>query len=448
VPETLELAEFTSTLVFEGIPQAVRQRAKSCILDQLGVQLASSTLPWSRGFYETFRVGPGKQESTIVKYGDRVSPAQASIVNGTFGHGAELDDVCGGFGHPGSVIIPAAMALGESGHIDGKELVAAIIAGYEVAIRVANAVMPSLRSRGFHVHACSTFGAAAAAARILKLDAEATAHAFGFAGSYSSGLNQFEFSGGDVKRLHAGMAARGGVESALLAKKGMTAPTDILEGEKGFCRAFADKYDLSLLTRGVGSEFKILTVGFKLYPTPGRCQAPISIISKLAEEFDLHPDDIDQISVESGTKIKIHPGLFEPQDVLSAQFNVPFNIALRLKFGRNDLTDYIDEEIRNDGEIVSLAKKVKLTFSEKRESIVPYSTEVRVKLKSGKTHVGSQDFPKGTTKNPFTDNEFHEKFGRLSGPVIGKTASRAVVQQVEKLDRLDDVSEIMKYLVA
>jgi 2-methylcitrate dehydratase PrpD len=207
---TAELARHATRLRYEDIPPEVIEKAKDCILDQIGVELIGSTLEWNKIAYRYVLEMGGRAESTIVNYGTRVPTLDAAFVNATFGQGCELDDV--GFaagGHLGAATVPVALALAEKDRASGKDVLSAVVAGCDVMYRLLLAVRPSSGKRGFHSHGIGgPFGAMVTASRLLRLSNDQMLHAFGIAGSHSSGTMEYDQTGGEVKRVHAGVAAR------------------------------------------------------------------------------------------------------------------------------------------------------------------------------------------------------------------------------------------------
>jgi 2-methylcitrate dehydratase PrpD len=243
---TGKLAAHASKLRYKDIPSDVIEKAKDCILDQVGVELIGSTLEWNKIAYRYVTEMGGKAESTIVNYGTKVPSLDAAFVNATFGQGCELDDV--GFaagGHLSAATVPVGLALCEKERVSGKALLSSVVAGCDVMYRLLLAVRPSSGKRGFHSHGIGgPFGAMVVAARLLRLNDDQMLHAFGIAGSHASGTMEYDQTGGEVKRVHAGIAARGGIQAAMLARLGLTGPPTIIEGKRGFLRVFADQCDV------------------------------------------------------------------------------------------------------------------------------------------------------------------------------------------------------------
>jgi 2-methylcitrate dehydratase PrpD len=252
------LGEFASNITFEYLPKEVVKRAKACIIDTLGVIIGGIDTEQSRKVVSLVEEMGGKQEATVFG-GKRKAPAiNAALANGTTAHALDLDD---GHAmaqlHPGSCVIPAALAMSEREDSSGRDLITAVIVGYEVMIRIGMAINPGHRDRGFHsTGTCGVFGAAAACGKILGLDAEEMVSALGLAGTQSSGLLESDHRGTMAKALHAGRAAQNGAYSAMLAKMGFTGPDTILEGREGFFRAYGERCRMEEIERGLGSSMR------------------------------------------------------------------------------------------------------------------------------------------------------------------------------------------------
>src|SRR5215470_3236892 len=219
-----KLGSFVSELKYEDLPPEVVAKTKQFLLDQLACQLLGSTVEWNQPIYRFIKENKHGGPASIVNYGDRVPVDDAAFVNGTFGQGCELDDHYDrGGGHPGAASIPVAMALAEQKRVDGKTFISAIVAGYEIGWRVGQGLLPQMQRRGFHSQSViGVFMAAAAAGKILQLNPNQMTTTFAIAGSHACGTMEFDQTGGEVKRMHAGLACAGGIRSAMLARLGLT----------------------------------------------------------------------------------------------------------------------------------------------------------------------------------------------------------------------------------
>ena len=360
---TQTLAEYVSTLAYKKIPQEVISHAKLCIIDALGCALFGSTLPWGK-IITSFTKEMGKGKGALI-WGDgsEVPSTNAPLANGTLIHSFEMDDLHRvGVIHPGSEAIPAADALvRRGGHVDGKQFLTAVIAGYEVGCRVGMTGGASQLRRGFHPSATSgTFAAGAAAAKMLRLNPGKTLHALGIAGTQAAGLMAAQHSS-MVKRMHPGRSAQAGVYGALLAAKGFTGIENILEAPYGgFCSTFCDNPNLSHLTQDLGVRFETLNVGCKPYPCCGSNHTSIDALKKILREHpEVNAESVDKIRIRTTRATKLHVGwAYEPKSMTTAQMNLPFCVAVLLH-DRDFFVDQITEKSIHSEAVVKTTKKLR-----------------------------------------------------------------------------------------
>ena len=447
---TEQLAIHTAKVRYEDIPPEAIEKAKDCILDQIGVALIGSTLEWNKIAYRYVAEMGGRGESTVINYGNKVPTLDAAFVNATFGQGCELDDV--GFasgGHPGAATVPVALAVGEKQRCSGKDFLAAVVVGWDVMYRLLLAVRPSSGKRGFHSHGIGApFGAMATAARLMRLNDGQILHAFGIAGMHSSGTMEYDQTGGEVKRVIAGIAARGGIQSAMLAQRGLTGPPTIIEGKRGFLKVFADLVEPEEITRDLGSEFKIMRIWFKLYPCVATVQGVIYTLSKLIEEHRFGADDIDEIRVDISETSLSHGGaIYEPHDTASAQFSLPFSLAIRLLKNDNDLSFYMDPQLWTDPKVLALAKKVKSYADPNAKKDQNYNTTMEVKLTNGKSFKAFEPYPPGSPLNMVSRDVLRAKFRKMARAVLTEERIDRLIEAVDRLETCNDAAQLIPLLV-
>lgn len=449
--ETQKLARFVSELTYEDLPANVIDKAKELILDQLGCQLAGSTLPWSKPAYEyAVDYKSQREESTIVNYGFRTSVQDAAFVNAIFGHGFlgdDTDSVC--YAHFGSIIIPAALAMGEREMISGKEFIKAVVVGYEVASRIG-AAAPLAMSRGFHPGPIfGPFGVAVAAGAILGFNENQGLDALGIAGSHSSGVMEYSVSGGTVNRLHSGIAAYGGIRAALLAQRGFKGPAAILEGERGFLRAFSGECFLDEIVRGLGENFRVLLIELKVYCCCGSSSAVFDAVSKIKSEHEIRPQEIEKIIVNvSPATFGMTGVIVEPKDITSAQFSGRFGIALQLIKGGNTFKEYSEDNLRDPG-LLELARKTEFILDEELGKL-PNSNNpanVMIKRKNGAIYEQTVHAAKGSVLNPMTKEEVCQKFIEFASVALPHHKTEAIIETVARLDSVDNIRELTQLLV-
>ncbi|TDE42401.1 MmgE/PrpD family protein [Nonomuraea mesophila] len=386
-------------------PPDVAERAERHLLDTLGAALAGATTP-APGL-----AGPG--DAPVWGTGLSAAPRDAALLNGVAAHALELDDT-GGCDHSGAVVVPAALAcLSLTGRpVTGRDLLEAVVLGYDVARRTLEACggYAAHNEAGWHsTGTCGTFGAAAASARLLGLDAARTAHALGLAAGFSGGLWAFVHDGAAGKRLHAGRAAEGGLTAALLAASGASGPGRVFDDVwGGFLRTYAGAHaDPGALTRGLGTEWRISRCSIKPYAS---CRSTHSAIDAVGG-LDLCPGDIARIHVRLSPLVAGMCGGRDVATLPAAQLSLPYAIAARILYGDADLAAYSPER-RHDPRAAALMDLIDLEADEEMGGIdEPFLT---VTTTSGAVRRARVSHPLGSPANPLSDERLLAKFHGLA----------------------------------
>ena len=450
---TRTLAEYIAGLSYKDIPQEVVSHIKFCLLDSLGCALFGSTLPWGK-IITSFTKELGKGKGALI-WGDgaEVPSTSAPLANGTFIHSFEMDDLHRvGVIHPGSEAIPAADALVRHvGAVDGKRLLTAVVAGYEVGCRVGMTGGAAQLRRGFHPSATSgTFAAGAAAAKMLRLNPDKTVHALGISGTQAAGLMAAQHSS-MVKRMHPGRSAQAGVYGALLAAKGFTGIEDVLEAPYGgFCSTFIDNPNLSHLTDRLGERFETLNVGFKPYPCCGSNHTSIDALKKILRE---HPEvgaaNVEKIRIRTSRATKLHVGWpYEPKSMTTAQMNLPFCVAVLLH-DRDFFVDQVTEKSIRRPDILATTKRIEVIEDSQFDLLGDegrHGVDVEVELRDGKSYREKVLHAKGSDKHPMKRDEVLQKFRLLASRVLSRARVDKLEDTLLKLERLDDARQIAKLL--
>jgi 2-methylcitrate dehydratase PrpD len=450
--ETAELAGFVNSLSLDQVPERTRAHARRLILDQLGCQLGSARLPWSQQVYQTIMALGSSGPSVIMAMGDLVRPDDAAFVNGTFGAANEIDDAHTGVRmHSGAVVVPAVLAVAQAeGVTDGAEVLTAAVAGYEVALRVAGAGFPKLMQKHHHSPvSAGPFGAAAATARLLGLDAKGTLHALAIAASHSGGLMEYTESGGSVKRIHTGIGSSSGVRAGYLAKHGVTGPYAALEGKRGFLEAFADRDNVGRLTEDLAETYLLDGIGPKNYFAEYRIHAPLQALEVLSQQHDLAFGDIERMRVGvTSVTVEAVGTITEPDDSLGAQFSMRFALALAAKHGARALRE-VTAQYLSDPEIIALAQRIDLYVDPELEARKweSFGAVLSVDTSDGRTLTDQQAAPVGMPANPMSDDQFQQKFRDLAEAELGQEGCEAVIQSVWKLEDTDVQADLIAFLV-
>jgi 2-methylcitrate dehydratase PrpD len=448
---TRRLARYAVNLRYQDIPPEVISRAKDCLLDTLTVALYGSTKPWSRSVVQ-FVASLGLSGRSTILGGNRRAPAHlAALANGTMAHAFELDNVRqpGAGVHPGATGFLPALAAAEEQRAGGKAFLTAFVAACEVMSRIGVAAGNSLEKRGFHAPGSTgTFGAAIAAGRLMGLDENKMVHALGIAGSYCGGLMEFSRAkdGAMVKRLHLGKAAEGGVTAASLARRGFAGPETVLEGEFGFCRTFSDSPNLPRLTYRLGREFESLNICIKRYACHINAHAPIEALEKLAAQNGFEPRDIVEIAVAGIEKLVTHHAIYQPKDVMSAQYSIPFCVALSLYHDAKNPESFADKRI-SDENILAMMRRVRLRVDHEIESKGwDRAARVTLSLKSGGQRSALVVHFRGTPHNPMNESELEEKARNLTRRLLSERKLERLVETVRSIEKLDDIAKLTQSL--
>lgn len=436
VDETKRLAKFLSELRFGNLPGPVVRKAKNCLLDFLGVTLAGSTTvegTIARRFVEDLHErGP----CTIIGASSRMSPLIAALANGIMAHALELDDGHRfAMGHPGATSIPAALSVSELEEANGKDLIVAIVAGYEAFARLGACVNPSHTERGFHTTGtCGTFGAAAAAGKLLSLDEREMANAFGLAGTQAAGLWEFETKGTMSKPFHAGRAASSGVLAALLAEKGFTGPDTIIEGARGFCRATSDTYDLSKICDELGVDFGIMHVYFKRHAACRHFHSAIDAVLQCTENHPLSASIIKAIVVETYS-MAARLSQRSAESPLAAKMSLPLSVAIATVKGKAGLNEFSEATFKSP-DVESIARMISISVSPQLDREVPRTrgANVRIQFADGREVSATVKLPLGEPETPFSDRMFSEKFADLASLFLQRPSVDEIAERVSEIE--------------
>lgn len=445
------LAAFVCELDYDDLPVDVVERGKALLLDQLGCELLGSTLEWNQPVYKFIRENKSGGPACIVNYGDKAALDDAVLVNGTFGQGCELDDYYDqGGGHPGAASIPVALAVAQKHPVTGKEFMAAITSGYELGWRVGRGLLPELMRRGYHAQGVvGVFIAAATAGKLLHLDPEKMTHALAIAGSHASGTMEYDQSGGEVKRMHNGMACSAGVRSAMVAAMGLTGPPTIFEGERGILKVFSGTCNAEPLVAGLGSDLAVLHAAIKRFPVNASQHSPIELLDHLIKQHAIHPSDVKSIEVGVNEGVILHGGtIFQPAEVIEAQFSLRFSLALRLLKGSNDFKFYLDPELWRDPDILAAGKKITLVADPSAQKERRFACHIRMNLTDGRVIDGDLSAPKGTARNPLSRQEVIEKFFTMASVVLPEKKLNRIIETVDKIETEENTASLARLLTA
>lgn len=450
---TAQLAEFLAGITFDSLPPAVVDHVKMAALDGLGCILQGATLPWTRMVAETVKADGGRGEATLIGGGGtKVPVAGAALVNATAGHAFEMDDIHrDAITHPNSICVPIALNLAErAGGASGKQVIAAIVAGYEAGTRIGAAAGTPLLLRGFHPQGTvGSLCAAGTAARFLGLDARKTQHAIGIAGSLGAGLMAAQ-EGAMVKRLHSGRAAEAGVRAADLAARGFTGIENLAEAEYGgFLAAFSGKIDTARITNGLGTVWETTNTGYKPHATVTSIHCALDALKAIMAANGLKAADIAKITARISNPTYVHCAWpYAAQSVTAAQMNIFYCLAM-IAFHGEAFTDQFREDVIGDVGVMDFIRKISAEVDPEIEALgasFRHMACVRVETVDGRAFEHEERIRRGSPENPVSQADLERKFDALAGPVLGREKAAGVKAFLAGLDRQPDVRPLMDLL--
>ena len=436
---TRTLAGAAAAVAYEALPGPIRELARQCVLDYFGVALAGAGDELVGILADEMAAAGGVAEASLVGRAARLPVLSAALVNGAASHALDYDDVNLAMpGHPSVAILPALVALAEARGASGRALIAAFVAGYETACRIGMALAPGHYGRGFHATGTvGAFGAAAACAHLLGLDAEATARALGIAGTQAAGLkSQF---GTMCKPFHAGKAAQNGLLAARLAARGFSSRADLVECDQGFAsthsRDFAPERALAEPPGGFYLRANLFKYHAACYMTHGPIECARQIAAQAA------PDDIAAITLSVNRGSARICNIASPADGLEAKFSLRQTVAMALAGIDTARLDAYSTATATDPALVALRERVALDF---RDDCGEAAAELAVTLRDGRTLRASHDAGIPSADIAEQGARLAGKFDALAIPVIGAARARELQAAIAGLDDLADTAALAR----
>jgi 2-methylcitrate dehydratase PrpD len=443
---------------YENIPVAAVEAVKKEIIDSLATALGGSTKAGVGALVDIIKEWGGSKQSTIIAYGIKCPAPNAAQVNGTMIHALDYDD-----GHPvalvhiGCVAVSTCFAVAERmGGVNGKEFITAMALGADFLARLALASRPgsSLITSGWHPTTLYGYlGAAAMAGKLMGLDEDKMVNAIGIAYHQCAGNTQCGMDGALTKRMGPGLAAKGGITSALMAERGITGVKNSLEGKAGMFNLYhGGDYDPKILTADLGKRFEGMNIGDKAYPCCGFTHPFIDAILSLKARHTIKNEQIKEVIAYGGHSAY---GLCEPLEVkrapktiVDAQFSVPWTIATALVKGKVTPDDFTEEAIRKE-EILQISKRVtgKFVPEMSRHGVGP--GKVTIVTSDGIEYSEEVEYFLGSIEKPMTFDDCATKFKECAAcslkPLTSRTVNR-IIKLVRQLETLNDATEIIKLL--
>jgi len=440
-----KLSKYIYETNYEHLPQSVITLGKMCFLDWLGCTIAASNSVTGHIFLDLIRELGGNKDATIIPYGDKTSVLNAALVNGALSHFLELDDIHKkAMYHPGVPVIPAALAISEREKLSGKELITAIIMGYETGIRIGIAINPSHFWFWHTTGTAGTFAAAAASGKALKLTKEQLVHALGNAGTQASGLWEFIEDGAMTKPLHPGKAAQNGLLASLLAEKGFTGPSRIIEGVRGFGLATSKESNFESIVSNLGSIYHMNTMGFKMHVGCRHTNSPVDGTLELVNKYNLTPRDISKVTIRTYKLATDLVGKTNPKNITEAKFSMIYCVATAIKFRQCGIDEFTEQNL-NDSEMKSLLNRINLVIDDSLQEKFPqgYASIVEIETTKKEKYIKETDYAKGDPENPVDWNDIENKFKKLAGTVLEQNKTEEIISKVKSIENISDITQII-----
>jgi len=449
-----KLVTYISETNYDGLPKDVIDETKKFILDTLGVGLAGAREPGCKEVVDLVKKWSLNNDgSTIIYHGDKVSPPEAAFANSVIMHALDFDDTLDSSAmHAHVSSIPAALAMAENkGKVSGKEFITAVILGVDITCRIASAILTPLS--WIRTATCGSFGAAAAAAKILNGSEKEILNTLGIVYSQTAGNAQCLVDGGLVKRMQPGFSARSAVLSAALASQGITGATNLFMGEYGFFNLYErGKVKEENAVKNLGDHFGVMDLSIKPYPC---CRMTHASIAAALELYNSHHIDVENISEVVVYVSKMvsdmvgGPFTIRANPQVDAQFSIPYTIAVALRKGEVFLNDFASDTVKKDSDTLEFTKKIKILIDPEISANDISSANMIIRTLKGESVSFKATTLKGSPLQPMTFEECADKFKKCleySNKSSLIKNNDIITDFIFNLEKKKDVSEIFDYL--
>ena len=438
---THALTEQARRLRWDDVPESIRSRARQCVLDTIGCGIAGASDELVAILLAEMQDQGGKPDAAVFANSARLPAASAAIVNGAAAHALDFDDVNLAMpGHPSVAILPALLALAEQRGSSGADLLTAFIAGYELQCRIGRTIAPGhYDGLGFHATATiGSFGAAAACAHLLGLDAEQFATALGIAGTQAAGLKSM--FGTMCKPLHAGTAAYHGLIAAKLAARGFSSRTDVVECGQGFARTHSPDFNPQAAFDAPPNGWWIADNLFKYHASCYMTHAAIESARQLCEQHQFAPEQVERIDLRVEQSCDRICNIPTPRTGLEAKFSLRLTTAMGLAGLDTSRLSTYSQRVAADPVLTGLRDKVAIEF---RTGIPNTFSEIELSLRNGSKFTARHDAGIPATDIANQGTRLQAKFAALVDPVLGTDKTTRLIADIAQLDHLPDIRPIL-----
>jgi 2-methylcitrate dehydratase PrpD len=458
MPIAAEIAAWTTRVRFDDLPSDVVRATKARVLDVIGLSLAGATTPFGRSVRDAACAMSSSGPCRVLGTGDSLNVTMAAFANGAFSQALEYDDTHNeSIVHMSSPAVAAALALADAGTVSGRDLITAVAVGNEISCRAGSVAPGQFHRRGFHPSGLfATFGVTYLAARLLGLDAGATARAAGICGSFASGILECWVDGTQTKFLHPGWSAQSGIAAAFLARAGATGPAEVFEGRWGLFATHLQDVEtppnFDRLTSGLGAHWDSRNSSFKPFPAAHVLHPYISAILRLRSAHALKASDVEHIDCPVAAFIV--PIVCEPLSEKLApasdshgRISLQYSVAEAFVRGALGRHAYSEQSL-HDPEILGLARRVRYHVDATFPGPGRFKGAVTVTLKSGKVLTEVEEYNRGSAENPMSDAELRAKFDENAEGLQDRVARDRVAEAVMTLDTAADARALVDLATA
>jgi 2-methylcitrate dehydratase PrpD len=446
-----KLVTFIHDTRFADIPSAALKTVKHQVLAVIGTTIAGATADGCAAAVQLYKELGGKEEATILTYGGRIPAHDAAFVNGVMARALDFCDAIAPGPHPGSAVIPAALAASElTGGCSGQDFITAVAVGTEVAARLnlSEAAYDGFDPTGI----CVPFGATAAAARILGLNQKEIWNALALAFNYCGGSFQSHIDGSLGVRFVQGRVAQSGIISARLALKDITGPQNFLDGVYGYFHLYGkDMLTGETTMSDLGNRYDLLKLVFKKYPSCALTAGSIDVMLKLIAEENLSADDIERIDITVPPythKLVGHPFEIGNNPKVNAQFSIQYCVANALLRKSSRLSHFEEKYIRDPG-IATLTKRINVISDKSLEARGHTPLDMRVLTRTGKKYLRKMDIAPGFPGNELTTKDHEQRFWDcidFAGRPIARETAEKIVSLIDRIEALEDIRMLIPLL--
>ena len=449
---TRQMAEFAVSLKYEDLPEEVVHQAKRFLLDSIGCAFGGWDTPDVQIQHRLHVQMGGKPEASVLVSGARMPMAHATLLNSLLIRALDYNDIYWEEdpSHP-SDLIPAALTPAEALSRSGKDVITAIVLGYEFEQRMCEFAHPGIRERKWHHATLTGFVSPIVAGKILGLDVEQIVNAIGISGSHTCTLGAVTAGKlTNMKNTVDPMAVQAGVIAALLAREGYTGPEHVIDGKEGLVDALGPEFELNVLTDNLGKDWRILRCSMKAYAAEALTHSPITAVQKIVSRHRLKPQDIREVLVKTVARaadILSDPSKYHPTTKETADHSLPYCLSAAIVDGMVTPAQFKEEKLR-DPQIRELLTKIKVVAEPEFEKLFPRlkPAEVTVTTTSGEKYTLRVDYPKGDYRDPMSEEELLDKFDSMVLDKVGKEKRNRMIELIMNLEKVNDVRDLTNWL--